>query len=376
MLDPLRVPSPCFVLEEDAFRRNLAVIADVQRRAGVRFLLALKGFAMWRVFPWVREVVAGATASSLHEARLAFEELGGEVHAYAPAYREKEWEALLGCCTHVTFNSLAQQARFGPRSAGRSCGLRINPEYSPVPTALYNPCAEGSRLGIRAEALAAGLPAGIEGLHSHNLCESDSLALERTLAQIERLFGHLLGEARWLNLGGGHLVTAATYDRDHAVRTLREFGGRHPGLAVFLEPGSAFAWQAGVLVATVEDIVTNGPIRTAVLDTSFATHMPDCLEMPYRPAVRGAVAPAGEGVHVYRLGGISCLAGDFVGDYGFREPLRPGDRLVFEDMLHYTMVKTTTFNGVNLPAIGIWHADDTFECVRRFGYADYRSRLS
>jgi carboxynorspermidine decarboxylase len=376
MLDPQRVPSPSFVLELAAFHRNLAIIGEVAEQAGVTIILALKGFAMFRVFPEVRQVVPGVTASSLNEALLGAREFGGAVHACAPVYLENEFDEIARVSQHITFNSVAQYERFRARCPNASCGLRINPEYSEVKTDLYNPCVAGSRLGVRAEQLSSGLPDGIEGLHSHNLCECDSYALAQTLANIERLFGHLLPTLKWLNLGGGHLMTRDGYDRQHLIRILREFRQRYPHIEVILEPGAAFAWRTGVLVATVLDIVENCGIRTAILDCSFAAHMPDCLEMPYTPEARGALAADAETGWRCRLGGCSCLAGDYVGDFVFPAPLCAGDRVVFEDMMHYTMVKTNMFNGINLPTIGIWHPDDTFELVRNFDYEDYRNRLS
>lgn len=375
MFDPEAVPSPCFVLDERLFRRNLRTMAALRKRSEARLLLALKGFALWHVFPWLRDVVDGAAVSSLNEALLASRELGGHCHAYAPAFLESEWPRISSRCQRVTFNSLGQYERFRGGCKKLSPGLRINPEYATVKTDLYNPCAPGSRLGITAEHLSDGLPEGIEGLHCHNLCESDSLALEATLETVERRFGHLLDDLLWFNLGGGHLLTDPGYDGDHLIEVLQGFRRRHPGVEVVLEPGAAFAWRTGVLVATVQDIVVNHGVRTAILDTSFATHMPDCLEMPYKPVVRGT-SEAETGRYVYRLGGCSCLAGDVVGDYGFDREPRLGQRLVFEDMMHYTMVKTTMFNGINLPAIGIWRSDDSFELVKTFGFDDYRSRLS
>jgi carboxynorspermidine decarboxylase len=374
VFDPHCVPSPCFVLDETALRRNVEVLRGVRDRAGVTFLLALKGFAMRRAFPAIRAAAAGATASSLHEARLGCEGFGAPVHAYAPAYREDEWDAWRGYASHVTFNSLAQLRRFAGRLGGVSAGLRVNPEYSEARTELYNPCAPGSRLGVRAAQLAGEWPAGLDGLHVHNLCENDSRALEKTIANLERLFASQLPRACWINLGGGHLITRAGYDREHLVGLLQAFRARHPAARVILEPGAAFAWRAGVLVATVLDVVESDGVETAVLDTSFAAHMPDCLEMPYTPEVRGArIAAAGE--RGMRLGGLSCLAGDFVGDYVFERKPAVGERVVFEDMMHYTMVKTNMFNGVNLPAIGIWREAGGFERVREFGYEDYAGRL-
>lgn len=369
-------PSPCFVLDEAALRRNLELIDRVQREAGVTILLALKGVAMIGAFPIVRQYLRGCTASSLNEAKLAHEFHGGQIHAYCPVYTEREFDALRDLACHMTFNTLGQYARFRGRCGGVSAGLRINPEYSPVRTDLYNPCLPGSRFGVRHTELDDGLPEGIEGFHSHNLCESDSFALERTLDRIDTLFGKHLGHLRWLNVGGGHLMTRDGYDVEHLIGTLKAFRARHPNLEVILEPGSAVGWRTGWLVSTVQDMFPSGDVTVLMLDVSFACHMPDCLEMPYKPVVLGAT-DAVEGRPRYRLGGCSCLAGDWMGqgDYAFERPPAVGDRVVFDDMIHYTMVKTTMFNGIHLPAIGVWRETGGFEVLKEFGYADYRSRL-
>ena len=380
-MDLNAIPSPCYVIEEAALRRNLALIRSVGERSGAEIILALKAFAGWGVFLLMKEYVKCATASSLNEARLAFEELGTPVHAYAPVYTDRDFPGIMARSSHITFNSPAQFRRFYPqvKASGRdiSCGLRINPEFSEVETALYNPASPDSRLGVTAETLAreGGLPEGIEGLHFHTLCESDSYALEATLKAVEAKFGPLLRQVKWLNMGGGHLMTRAGYDTEHLVRLLRGFGQRYPDLCLILEPGSAFTWQTGVLVATVEDIVGNGGVSTAILDVSFACHMPDCLEMPYKPRIAGAADPV-PGKPTYRMGGNSCLAGDYAGDWSFDRPLAVGDRVVFEDMIHYTMVKTTTFNGVAHPSIGLWSEREGFRLIRRFGYEDFKAKLS
>ena len=376
MTDLSKVPSPCYVLEESLLRRNLAIIRDVADRSGAEIILALKANAMWSVFPIIREYVGGATASSLAEARLVREELGTSSHTYAPVYTDREIEPILDLSSHITFNSLAQFGRFGAMALlrGISCGLRVNPGYSPVETALYNPAGEGSRLGIPSEKLPS-LPAGVEGLHFHVLCESGADDLADVLAAFEGRFGHLLPHLKWVNMGGGHLMTREGYDRERLIGIIRDFRSRHPHLRVVLEPGSAFTWQTGVLVATVEDVVDNGGVNTIMADVSFACHMPDCLEMPYKPAVRGAHDPA-EGERRWRIGGNSCLAGDFVGDWAFDAEPKVGDRIVFEDMIHYTMVKTTMFNGVSHPSIAIARPDGTLDVVRRFGYEDYKGRMS
>lgn len=377
MIDYNQIPSPCYVMDEAAFRRNLALIRSVKERAGVEIIMAFKAFAMWSVFPIVREYITCSTASSLAEARLACEELGSRAHTYAPVYTEREFPAIMQCSSHITFNSLTQFERFYPLTVGHdiSCGLRINPECSVVETDLYNPAVPGSRLGVVADRLPDRLPEGIEGLHCHALCESSSYDLERLLAAIEEKFGRYLPHIKWLNLGGGHLMTREGYDTEHLIRLLRAFNARYSHLQLILEPGSAFAWRTGVLVSTVQDVVENGGVRTAMLDVSFACHMPDCLEMPYKPAIVGATDEV-PGKPTYRMGGNSCLAGDFYGSWSFDRELKPGDRIVFEDMIHYTMVKTTMFNGVSHPSIGLWTLDNRFRLIREFGYEDYKARMS
>lgn len=372
------LPSPLFLMHEERLRANLQLMERVQQAAGVKIVLALKGFSMYHTFSLIRQYLAGSTASSLHEARLGHEEFGGETHVYAPAYREDEFAEMMTYADHFSFNSLAQFEKFHPQLAAKrpdaTSGLRINPEFSTVSVDLYNPCVPGSRLGVRAADLPEQLPAGIEFLHSHNLCESDSFALAHTLNNIERLFGRFLPQIKLLNLGGGHLMTRKGYDVDHLVATLLNFKQKYPHIDLMLEPGSAVAWQTGYLVSTVLDIVNSQGINVAILDCSIAAHMPDVLEMPYKPNVIGAVEPE-NGKYIYRLGGQTCLAGDFVGDYGFEQPLKPGDKVIFDDMMHYTMVKTTTFNGVKLPHIGIWKEAGHYEHLKSFGYDDFKSRL-
>ena len=371
------IPSPCFVLDEVAFRKNLELIKSVKDRAGVEIILAFKAFAMWSVFPIVREYISCSTASSLAEACLAFEEMGSPAHTYAPAYTDKEFPTIMNCSSHITFNSLTQFERFYPQTQFNniSCGLRINPEFSEVETDLYNPCAPGSRLGIVADLLGVSLPEGVEGLHFHTLCESSSYDLEKTLKVVEEKFGKYFPHIRWLNMGGGHLMTRDDYDVEHLISLLKSFKAKYPHLQIILEPGSAFAWRTGVLVSSVVDVVENKGIKTAMLDVSFACHMPDCLEMPYKPSIVGAT-DAIPGRPVYRLGGNSCLSGDFLGDWSFEQELKIGDRIVFEDMIHYTMVKTTMFNGVTHPGIGIWTNQNEFRLLREFGYTDYKNRMS
>ncbi|MDR1756193.1 MAG: carboxynorspermidine decarboxylase [Culturomica sp.] len=375
MVDFSALPSPCFLLDEELFRRNLETIAGVARKAGVEIIVALKANATWRIFPVMREYVRSATASSLAEARLVFEEFGSLAHTYAPAYTAKEIDELLGYSSHITFNSLSQYERFGATAREKkvSCGLRINPGYSPVKTALYNPCCKGSRLGVTPQQL-TGLPEGIEGFHFHTLCESFSGDLRRTLKAVERHFGTYLPQLKWINMGGGHLITHREYDCEDLIRILSDFRERYPNLTVILEPGSAFTWQTGWLTATVEDIVRNGDTRTLMLNMSFACHLPDCLEMPYKPAVLGARDPeAGE--KGWRLGGNSCLAGDMLGEWVFEQEPAIGDTIVFEDMIHYTMVKTTMFNGVSHPSIAIRECGGKIRVIREFGYKDYKNRM-
>ena len=370
-------PSPCFVLDEALLLRNLELLQRVQRQAGVEIICALKGFSMYSVFPTLKQYLAGATASSLHEARLIHEYMGTRAHTYLPAYLENELEELIALSGHLTFNSWGQLERYGPRvsAAGVSVGIRVNPQYSEVTTDLYNPAIPGSRLGVVRAALPEVLPAFVQGLHVHALCENNSYTLERLLEVMYEKFDGLLRQVQWLNLGGGHLITHKDYDPQHLVQVLQQLRARYPHLHVILEPGSAIGWETGVLLTSVVHIFESQGINVAMLDTSFANHMPDTLEMPYRPRVQGAVPERLAGKHTYTLGGLTCLAGDFMPDYSFDTPLKIGDRVIFEDMIHYTMVKTTTFNGVNLPAIAISHTDGTFEVVKRFGYESYKERL-
>jgi carboxynorspermidine decarboxylase len=380
MIDFSKIPSPCFVMEEELLRRNLRLIRSVQERAGVRIILAFKAFSMWKSFPIVREYISHSTASSTAEAQLAFEEMGSPAHTYAPVYTDADFPCFLQYSSHITFNSLSQFGRFYPQvlASGKkiACGIRINPEFSVVDTDLYNPSAPGSRLGVTSDRIGEQLPDGITGLHLHNLCENNSYDLERTLEVVERKFGHLFPQVQWLNLGGGHLMTHKEYDIEHLIKVLAGLKERYPHLEIIMEPGSAFAWETGVLVATVADIVENRGIRTAMLNVSFACHMPDCLEMPYKPRIRGASPEPLPGKYAYRMGGNSCLSGDFMGDWSFDKPLEVGDTVVFEDMIHYTMVKTTMFNGVSHPSIGLWTANGEFELYRCFGYEDYKQRMS
>ncbi len=371
------IPSPCYILDERAFRRNLELIKSVADRAEVEIILAFKAFAMWSVFPIVREYIRCSTASSLAEARLAFEEMGSPAHTYGPAYSEAEFPEIMSLSSHISFNSLSQFEKFYPQTIGKniSCGLRINPEFSVVETDLYNPSLPGSRLGVVVDLLGEKLPEGIEGLHIHTLCENNSYDLENLLKVVETKFDKYLPQVKWLNLGGGHLMTHKDYDVEHLISVLKNFKAKYPHLHIILEPGSAFAWQTGVLLSTVLDVVENKGIKTAMLDVSFSCHMPDCLEMPYKPKITGAT-DAEAGKPTYRMGGNSCLSGDFFGDWSFDEELKVGDKVIFEDMIHYTMVKTTMFNGVSHPSIGIWTKENEFKLIRSFGYEDYKGRMS
>ncbi|MBS5797617.1 MAG: carboxynorspermidine decarboxylase [Dysgonomonas mossii] len=380
MVEINKVPSPCFVMEEELLRNNLSLIKSVKDRAGVNIILAFKAFAMWKSFSIIREYIPCSTASSVYEAQLAYEEMGSLAHTFSPAYTPENFPLFMRYSSHITFNSLSQFDRFYPETLKHShkvsCGLRINPEYSTVETDLYNPATPGSRLGISLDQLGDKLPEGVEGLHFHTLCESSSYDLEKTLEVIEQKFGHLLSQVKWFNMGGGHLMTRKDYDVEHLIGLLKSFKSKYPNLEIIMEPGSAFAWQTGVLVSTVVDIVENRGIKTAILDVSFACHMPDCLEMPYKPYIRGAYHEPVEGLPTYRMGGSSCLSGDFVGEWSFDEPLLIGDKIIFEDMIHYTIVKTTMFNGISHPAIALWNKSGQLEIYREFSYEDYKTRMS
>lgn len=378
MIDYSKIPSPSYVLDEARLRNNLELIKRVKESAGVEIILAFKAFALWKVFPIIREYISFSTASSYSEARLAVEEFGNPAHTYSPAYSAEEFPEIIKCSSHITFNSLSQFERFYPQvkkfeERKISCGLRINPEFSDVETDLYNPCAPGSRLGVVADLLGDKLPEGIEGLHFHTLCESTSFDLERTLVKVEERFGRYFSQIKWINFGGGHLMTREDYDVEHLISLLKQFRSRYPWLEVIMEPGSAFAWRTGELVSTVVDIVENKGIRTAILNVSFACHMPDCLEMPYKPDIIGAVE---NGKYSYRMGGNSCLSGDFYGDWTFDKPLQVGDKIIFKDMIHYTTVKTTMFNGVSHPSLVLWTQNDEMKLLRKFGYEDYRDRMA
>lgn len=383
--------TPYYMIEEQKLRRNLELISDVARRTQSEWILAFKAFALWKTFPIFREYIQSTTASSLSEARLALEEFGSKAHTFSPAYKDEEIDEIVRCSSHLTFNSLPQYERFHKRAGECSLGLRVNPEYSEVGTLLYNPCAPGTRFGVSVDKLPDTLPSDIRGFHCHCHCESGSDVFERTLEHIEQKFSRWFPQIEWINFGGGHLVTRADYDIERLVRVVQGFHERYPHLKVIFEPGSAFAWQTGPLVSSVVDIVEDKGIRTAILDVSFTCHMPDCLEMPYYPDVRGAehidIAADNSGqtrtvrenplssAAIYRLGGNSCLAGDFMGYWQFPRELQVGDEVIFEDMIHYTTVKTNTFNGITHPSLCMLHADGQLELLRRFTYEDYRNRM-
>lgn len=374
------MPTPIYIIEEQKLRRNLALIAGVAAKADIEVILAFKAFALWKTFPIFREYIHATTASSLFEARLAYERFGAPAHTYSPAYTDEEFDEIVGCSSHLTFNSLSQYERFHERAKGCSLGLRVNPEYSEVGTLLYNPCAPGTRFGVTSDKLPETLPQDIRGFHCHCHCESGADVFERTLVHIEEKFAGWFPQLEWINFGGGHLMTRKDYDVDLLIRLMQGFHQRYPWLKVILEPGSAFAWQTGPLVSHVVDIVEDKGIRTAILDVSFTCHMPDCLEMPYYPDVRNAehVEESHSSLQtpqIYRLGGNSCLSGDFMGYWHFDHELQVGEEVIFEDMIHYTTVKTNMFNGVRHPSIGMLHEDGKLEILREFGYEDYEKRM-
>jgi len=379
-LDLSRLPSPCFVVDEVAIERNLAILKAVADASGAKVLAALKAFSMWRLGPLTQQYLNGTCASGLHEARLGHEEYGGEVHVFSAAFSDADLQALLGFADHIVFNSQSQWQRFQPliQSASQTrhieFGLRINPEHSEGTTEIYDPCAPGSRLGIPLSQLDENLLEGISGLHFHTLCEQGFEPLSRTLDAVEEKFGHLLPQMKWVNFGGGHHITAVDYDREGLIARIKAFSAKYQ-VQVYLEPGEAVAIGTGVLVSEVLDIGWN-QLNQAILDTSATCHMPDTLEMPYRPDITGA-GEAGEFAHTYRLGGLTCLSGDIISDYSFPQPLAVGQRLIFEDMSHYTMVKTSTFNGTQLPTLALWNSDtDKLEIIKQFGYEDFKGRLS
>lgn len=378
------LPTPFYIVYEDRLRYNLELINRVKREAGVNIIMAFKANALWRTFPIIKEYCQASTASSLNEMELALDCLGNEVHSYCPAYTPLTIKKYLKGSSHITFNSLNQWERFKddvnqhnsiPGNRHVSPGVRVNPQCSVIETDIYNPALPGSRFGVTADIIGDKLPEGIEGLHFHALCESTSYDLAKVLEAFESQFGKFLPQVKWVNMGGGHLMTREGYDVEHLISLLKSFKNRYPWLEVILEPGSAFTWRTGDLITSVVDVVENQSVKTAIIDASFACHMPDCLEMPYQPAISESVELNPE-LPTYRLGGNSCLSGDYIGDWSFSQPLKIGDRLTLEDMNHYTTVKTNMFNGIQHPDIVLCHSDGECEYLRRYTYQDYKSRMS
>ena len=379
------VKRPIYILEETLLRRNLELIKKVAKRANVDIILAFKAYALWKTFPIFREYISSTTASSLFEARLGYEKFGALTHTYSPAYTPDEIDQIAGYSSHLTFNSLTQFNQFHDQVHANhpnvQMGLRINPEYSEIETDLYNPCAPGTRFGVTADKLSERLPADITGFHCHCHCESGSDVFQRSLSHIEEKFSKWFDQIQWINFGGGHLMTRADYDVELLIHILNEFHSRYPHLKIILEPGSAFLWQTGPLLSQIVDIVEDHHIKTAILNISFTCHMPDCLEMPYMPKVRFARAiedqhmESSSGEYIYRLGGNSCLSGDFMGNWEFDHELQVGENMIFEDMLHYTTVKTNMFNGISHPAIGLLHRDGELEILKEFTFEDYLNRM-
>ncbi|MCX7772546.1 MAG: carboxynorspermidine decarboxylase [Clostridia bacterium] len=376
-IDISKLPTPCYLVDERLLKRNLEILKSVQDRTGCSILLALKGFSMFSVFPLVGQYLKGITASSLFEARLGYEKMGKEVHIYAPAYVEEEFDEITKYCDHIVFNSFDQWNRYKAKvkQADKKieCGIRVNPEYSEIQTPIYNPCYQNSRLGVTLSNFKPEELEGIDGIHFHTMCEQNSDTLERTIKVVDEKFGPYIKKMKWLNMGGGHHITRPDYDIETLIRCILFFKEKY-GVQVYLEPGEAIALNTGFLVAKVLDVVRND-MNIAILDTSAACHMPDVIEMPYRPHIIGSGKPD-EFEHTYRLGGLTCLAGDIIGDYSFKEPLKIGDKLVFCDMAHYTMVKNNMFNGVNLPSIALYNEQEGIKVLRRFNYEDYMTRLS
>ena len=375
--------TPYYIVYEDRLRKNLSLIKEVSERADVKIIMAFKANALWKTFPIIREYVDSSTASSLNEMKLSLEHLGSDVHTYCPVYTDKTFPEFLEGSTHITFNSLTQFNRFYPLVKAYnethpekrvSCGLRVNPHCSVIETDIYNPCVPGSRFGVNASDLPTSLPEGLEGFHFHALCESSSYDLEKFLEAFISQFGHWLPSLKWLNMGGGHLMTRKGYDIEHLIGLLKRLHEDYPNLELIMEPGSAFTWQTGDLVTEVLDVVEDAGIKTAIIDASFACHMPDCLEMPYKPAIAEALPDDADG-YMYRLGGNSCLSGDYVGDWTFSVPLEPGQRLTLLDMNHYTTVKTNMFNGIQHPSIWLQPSEGEPRLLRKFTYDDYRSRM-
>jgi carboxynorspermidine decarboxylase len=375
--DKNNLPSPCWLLEETLLKKNLELIQKIKNRTGVKVLLALKGYALWKSFPLIKPYLNGCCASGLHEAKLAHETFAREVHTYSPAFKEEELEEIALISHHLVFNSPAQFKRFATQAKKinpkLTLGLRLNPEYSEAPKEIYNPCGLNSRLGTTRANFDESILEQCDGLHFHALCEQDSDALEHVLNNFEKKFGKYIPQMKWINFGGGHHITRKGYDIEKLIALIRNFKEKYD-VEVYLEPGEAIGWETGTLITTVLDIVHNG-MDIAILDSSAEAHMPDTIIMPYRADVRGA-GKAGEKAHTYRLAGNTCLAGDIMGDYSFDTPLNIGDKVIFEDQMHYTMVKATTFNGIKLPSIAIEREDGTVEVVREFGYEDFKNRLS
>ena len=375
------IKTPYYIVYEDRLRKNLEKLQMVSREADLKIIMAFKANALWKTFPVIREYFTASTASSLNEMKLSLEHLGHDVHAYCPVYTDESFPEFLEGCSHITFNSLAQFERFYPQMKANqrhvSAGLRVNPHCSVIETDIYNPCKPGSRFGENPERLADGLPEGIEGLHFHALCESTSYDLEAVLEAFIAQYGHLLPQVKWLNMGGGHLITRRDYDTDHLIRLIKGLHERYPHLQLIIEPGSAFTWQTGDLITTVLDVVEDAGIKTAIIDASFACHMPDCLEMPYKPNIEESLPDESESTSAvsYRLGGNSCLSGDFVGDWKFDHELQPGERLTLMDMNHYTTVKTNMFNGVQHPSIWYKPTNGKPQLLCEFTYDDYRNRM-
>ena len=378
------IETPYYIAYESKIEKNLSLIKHVSEESGAEIIMAFKANALWKSFDIFRRYGVKSTASSLNEMLLGNEELHQLCHTYCPVYTDRSFPEFLKGSDHITFNSIAQFEKFKPQAeafetaTGRhvSLGLRINPEISVIETDIYNPCAPGARFGVTIENMPEHLPSGIEGFHFHALCESTSYDLEKVLSQVESAFGKYLDGLKWINFGGGHLMTRKGYDTDHLISLIKGFKKRHPNLHVILEPGSAFTWRTGDLIASVLDIVENAGIKTAIVNVSFACHMPDCLEMPYKPTITEALPDVDADKPTYRIGGNSCLSGDFVGDWSFEQPLKVGDILTFEDMNHYTTVKTNMFNGIQHPALYLQRNDGTIQCLRCYTYEDYKNRMS
>lgn len=376
------IPTPYYIVYEDKFRANLELLADVAKRADIKIIMAFKANALWKTFPIIKEYFQSSTASSVNEMQLSLDYLGNDVHAYCPVYTDESFPSFLRGCSHITFNSLAQFRKYYPQMQQSdkkvSAGLRVNPHCSVIETDIYNPCVPGSRFGENAGNIPATLPEGIDGLHFHALCESSSYDLEAVLTAFEMQYGHLIPQIKWLNMGGGHLITRKGYDIDHFISLMQRLHQKYPHLEIIIEPGSAFTWQTGNLVTSVLDVVSDAGINTAIIDASFACHMPDCLEMPYKPAIAESIDGedrGGQPRFTYRLGGNSCLSGDYVGDWDFDHPLQEGEKLTLLDMNHYTNVKTTMFNGIQHPSVWLQPTKGAPICLRTYTYEDYRDRM-